>query len=174
MSMRRFRAVFVAVLLAGGVCLAAGPEGREAPLPDIHLTPIEGGEAVSLSVFRGRPVLLNFWASWCGPCRMELPELADLYNRLGGKGLILASVNVDQRADAARRFLDAQHLSLPVYRVPQPELRMLGVRSIPTSILLDPEGRVVRLYQGYGPGMVKELERLVEGMLASPAAPGGA
>ena len=174
MNMRRFRVVFVGVLLAAGVSVAAGPSGHGASFPDIHLTPIEGGEATSLSALRGRPVLLNFWASWCGPCRMELPELAALYDRLGGRGLILASVNVDSTPEPARRFLEAQHLALPVYRVPQPELRMLGIRSIPTSILLDPEGRVVRVYQGYGPGMVKDLERLVEGMLAGTAAAGGA
>ncbi len=166
MCMRRFSSVVLILLLFAGLAWAVGPTDHGAAFPDIQLVPIDGGEPMPLSTFRGRPVLLNFWASWCGPCRMELPELQKLYNRLAGQGMVLATVNVDQNPRAAARFIESQHLAVPVYRVPPQELRSLGIRSIPTSILIDPKGRVARVFQGYGPGLEKALETMIHDMLA--------
>ena len=153
------------VLLAVAFPGVAAPGGGQRQFPDIQLTPLEGGDPMPLSTFRGRPVLVNFWATWCPPCRAELPELEKVYNRFGGRGLVLASINVDRSPEPARRFVAMQRLSLPFYRVPKSELRALGIRSIPTSVLLDGEGNVVQVYQGFGPEILQDLERRIEALL---------
>jgi thiol-disulfide isomerase/thioredoxin len=148
------------LLLATIPALAAEEPASEIPVfPNYSLIPLEGGEAVELESWRGRPVLLTFWASWCGPCRWELPELEELAAELGPKGFVLATVNVDDSTLAARRFLEANELDIPVYRISRAKLVEIGVRSIPTNILLDDEGRPALLYEGYTeivPGAIRE------------------
>lgn len=122
---------------------------------------LEGQGTMRIEEFRGRPVLLNFWASWCGPCRAELPELDTLFKELRGRGFVLLTVNLDRNPMAGRRFLDALGLALPVYRVDPRAAQLLGVDSLPVSILLDKEGRLVQAYKGYTPQVVEDVRRLV-------------
>jgi len=146
--------------------LAAGP--AEPPrFPDMELMPLDGGPPVELADFRGRPVLITFWASWCGPCREELPELKRIYDRLAGRGFVFVAVNMDRDPRRARAFLRAHDLAIPAYRVSPAQLRELGVRSIPTSVLLRPDGRVEMLYQGYTPSAVRDIEQRVRRMLGA-------
>jgi len=174
--MRMWRSPFAVclVLLGAAALTVAMPGPGQHRFPDVQLTPLQGGEAMPLSTFRGRPVLLNFWATWCPPCRAELPELEKVYNRYGGRGLVVASINVDRNPEAARRFVEMQKLTLPMYRVPQAELRALGIRSIPTSVLLDGDGNVVRVYQGFGNEIIRDLEERLEGLLPADGKSGGA
>lgn len=116
---------------------------------------------MEISEFRGRPVLITFWASWCGPCRVELPELSGLYGELMGRGFVLITVNLDQNPAAGRRFLDALGLRLPVYRIDPRATKFLGIDSLPTNILLDQEGRLVQAYKGYTPEVVEDVRRRV-------------
>jgi thiol-disulfide isomerase/thioredoxin len=144
---------------------AAEKESTEVPaLPDIKMSTLDGSGEVGLAEFRGRPVLLSFWASWCGPCRIELPELQKLYQELAGEGFVLLTVNVDVAPAFADRFLAQLGISVPVYRMNQRDLVVLGVSALPTNILLDPEGRPVHIYTGYSPTLPQEIRRLVEEM----------
>ena len=174
MNLRRPLLLTCLTVLVAAFALAGAPGSGKPPFPDLQLTPLDGGDALPLSTFRGRPVLVNFWATWCPPCRAELPELEKVYNHYGGRGLVLASINVDRSAEAARRFVKRQGLNLPFYRVPESELRALGVRSIPTSVLLDGQGHVVQVYQGFGPEIITDLERRIEALLPQAKGNGGA
>ncbi len=163
----------ILVTLICAVIVAAPSAGRaageEVPLfPNVVFTSLDGGEKVELVDFRGRPVLLNFWASWCGPCRQELPELEKLQEELKSTGFAVIAVNMDQSPAQGRRFLEMEHLDVPAYRLDRDTLAMLGVRSLPTNVLLDREGRPVQLYRGYAPSVPVDIRRLV---LAMPAAP---
>jgi thiol-disulfide isomerase/thioredoxin len=144
-------------------------EPDERPLfPDqVVFTALDGRTTVTMSDFRGRPVLLTFWASWCGPCRVELPELSKLYGELAGKGFVLFTVNVDQSPIAARKYLDRLGIKLPVYRVDPGNAKFLGVDALPTNILLDADGRLVEIYKGYTPVVVEEVRRHVLEMTAT-------
>ncbi len=169
--------VVLSLLLLAVPAVARGGEPvpeRGPVFPSILLQPLDGGEPVSIETFRGRPLLLTFWATWCGPCRAELPELQRLYDELAGRGFVVAAVNVDRSPRGVETFLERLRLTLPVYRVDQGTLARLGVRSIPMNVLLDAEGRVVRLFQGYSPGMVPELRRELEPLLAGNKGGGGA
>lgn len=160
------RRVVAALLLALVVpVVAAEKESADVPaLPDFKMSTLDGSGEVGLAEFRGRPVLLSFWASWCGPCRIELPELQKLYQELAGEGFVLLTVNVDVAPAFADRFLAQLGISVPVYRMSPRDLVELGVSALPTNILLDPEGRPVHIYTGYSPTLPQEIRRLVEEM----------
>jgi len=135
--------------------------------PEVVFSSLDGNAAVTMSSFRGRPVLLTFWASWCGPCRVELPELSKLYGELVGTGFVLMTVNVDQNPAAGRHFLESLGLSLPVYRLDPSDTKSLGINALPANILLDADGRFVEAYMGYTPIVVEDVRRLVLEMTAT-------
>jgi thiol-disulfide isomerase/thioredoxin len=113
---------------------------------------------------RGHPVLLTFWASWCGPCRAELPELVTLSRELKTSGLVLLAINVDSSAEAGLRFLRRGGIDVTAYRMSDQDQAMIGVRSLPTTILLDGDALPVQIFTGYSPGVVEAIRGLVQGM----------
>ncbi len=156
-----FLVVVWMVSLFGVRAAAEEPQPRPAFPEGVVFSSLDGKTSMEISEFRGRPVLLTFWASWCGPCRVELPELSSLYGELMGRGFVLITVNLDQNPVAGRRFLDALGLKLPVYRLDPRTTKFLGIDSLPTNILLDQEGRLVRAYKGYTPEIVEDVRRRV-------------
>ncbi len=117
------------------------------PAPDFELKTLEG-EKVRLSDLRGKVVLLNFWASWCGPCRRELPGLADIYDRLGKKGLYVYGVN-DEGKSVAKEYSKEAVLSFPTLDDSSRRAHSLyRIRSIPTIFIIDANGQVVRFLSG--------------------------
>ena len=164
------RLAFVLMLTAASALPAIPAEQPEIPpFPNLVLHPLDGSAPVELESLRGRPVLLSFWASWCGPCRVELPELSKLTAELQDEQLALVTVNVDTVPRAASMFLERYQLDIPVYRVSQQELVQLGVRSLPTNILLRPDGRPAQIYEGYSPSVSKDIRRLVVSMSSGDA-----
>jgi len=158
--MRRLLAL-VLVLAASWPAAVRAEEAPENPVfPDLTLTTLDGGE-VSMESFRGRPVLLTFWASWCGPCRVELPELEKLYGELVGTGFVVLTVNVDTTTVAAKRFIAATGVDLPVYRLTPAVLQALGIDSIPTNILVGPDGRAEMVTRGYSPRLPDQIRSKV-------------
>lgn len=128
---------FSGVLFTG--CSSSGPEiGKLAP--DFTLTGLDGQE-VSLSGFRGQPVLLNFWATWCGPCRMEMPLLQDVYEKWTGKGLVLLVVNVQESPDLVKEFIEDAGYTFPVLLSPGSKVPLAyNIRGIPATFFIDADG----------------------------------
>jgi len=117
------------------------------PAPDFELKTLDG-RRVRLSSLRGQPVVLSFWASWCGPCRRELPELSDVYEKLGQKGLQVFGVN-DEGSAAAKEFVNKMGIAFPTFDDSGRKAHALyRVRSIPTLFFIDAEGQVVRYLVG--------------------------
>ena len=119
------------------------------PAPALRFT-ARDGTPKTLADFRGRPVLVNFWATWCGPCREEMPSLDRLQAKLGSRLKILA-ISEDRRgADIVDRFLARMNLaSLAIYLDPVNDaLEAFNLRGLPTSILLDRDGRMVWRVEG--------------------------
>lgn len=173
------RPVLAAVLTVLGTLAAAHPAAADSPsqmpvFPNLVFTAIDGSQQIDLESLRGRPVLLTFWASWCGPCRQELPELEELAEELAGTGFTLVTVNTDQSPAMGVRFLQRYDIDVPVYRMSQRDLMTLGVNALPTNVLLDREGRPVQIYKGYSPAVPSEIRQLVTKMVEAPAGGGGA
>jgi thiol-disulfide isomerase/thioredoxin len=161
--------VVLTLFCASSVAFASAEDATEdVPVfPNFAFTSIDGSKQLDVESFRGQPLLMTFWASWCGPCRKELPELQKLSAELADDGLALVAINVDQSAVVGARFLKKYNLDIPTYRIDQKTAMMLGLQSLPTNMLLDPEGRPVMILRGYSPEVPNEIRRLVEEMASS-------
>lgn len=137
------------------------------PAPDFVLTDIASGKPWRLSDQKGKVVLIDFWATWCGPCRMAIPHLIELQNEYGPKGFTLVGVSLDQQGEAVvRPFYKSWKLNYPVVLDPMGEVARTygGIRSIPTYLLVDKQGRVVNYFMGYRPKA--EFEKAIQTALA--------
>lgn len=148
------------IFIAGGLTLltlaASATTVTSDELLRIGLQPLkEGTESVDfeledltgatrrLSDFRGKVVFLNFWATWCGPCRFEMPSMEKLYQRLKDKGLEIIAVNLQEDSSSVRQFVDEYGLSFPVLLDTTGRIgATYGARSIPTTYIVDREGFV--------------------------------
>ncbi|MCA9829475.1 MAG: TlpA disulfide reductase family protein [Dehalococcoidia bacterium] len=122
-------------------------EGRAAP--DFRLASLDG-EPVQLTQFRGKYVLVNFWASWCGPCRGETPELVALSQRTEGQGLVVIGVNQQEGHNTAASFANEFAVTYPVLLDPDGEVSVayrVG-SGLPITMLIDPTGVVRHVYIG--------------------------
>lgn len=119
-----------------------------APVADFTLPDLQGRARSSVE-WRGRLVLLNFWATWCAPCREELPSLEALHRALSSEGLAVVAVSLDGAAgDRVARFVADAGVTFPMLHDPSRSLAdRLGVRVYPTSVLLDRGGRVLRVVE---------------------------
>jgi thiol-disulfide isomerase/thioredoxin len=172
--MRRVLVVFVVFCASLGLTASAADPVEEVPVfPNIAFTSLDGSRQLDIESFRGRPLLMTFWASWCGPCRQELPELQKLSVELADKGFALVTINTDQSAIVGARYLQKYNIDVPVYRMDQRTLMELGLNSLPTNMLLDREGRPVMILRGYSPAVPAEIRRLVLEMDDVAAGPDG-
>lgn len=125
---------------------------QAAPAPDFTLKN-EAGENIRLAEQRGKVVMLNFWASWCGPCRKEMPLLDEMHKRYGKAGFVLYGVNVEQDATAAKKLLKELGVSLPVLYDPESKAsKLYKVDAMPTTVMIDKNGEVRYVNRGYKAG----------------------
>jgi peroxiredoxin len=156
--------------LMGLVLLAAASAAgaRVAPLgtaPDFTLRQIDGPN-LRLGEQRGRVVMVNFWATWCGPCRVELPQLAKLHDRYRGSGFLLLAVNIDEDPNAARALAGKLGLKFPVLL--DTDKKVVGtydLNAMPATVLIDKDGRVRHLHRGYREGVEQTYEQQVRELL---------
>lgn len=112
-------------------------------LVDFKLKDLSGRD-VSLSDFKGKVVFLNFWATWCGPCRLEMPSMQELYTLLKHRGFEIVAVNLQEHGEMVQRFVDELGLTFTVLLDSYGRVgSMYGARSIPTTYIIDREGNVV-------------------------------
>jgi peroxiredoxin len=117
------------------------------PAPDFTLTTLTG-ETFTLSELRGKPVVLNFWATWCPPCRAELPELEAAAERHDGE-IVIAGVNQAEATDQVREFAEAMDLGFVIpLDVDAQVSREYGARSLPTTFFIDREGIIRQIQIG--------------------------
>ena len=99
------------------------------------------GTSVKLSDFRGKPVLLNFWATWCGPCRSEVPYLQQIYDTYSANGLVMMPVEVGENSTAIKDFMTSLNITLPVLSDPDKTVaKAYSITAIPTTLLIDKNG----------------------------------
>jgi len=154
----------VAAMVAPG--LARGGGDREA-LGAHRLTALDG-TTTTLSRYRGEVVVVNFWASWCAPCRNELPVMDRWNAAWAGRGARVVAVSIDNELRNARRFAEAMNLSLVVvHDGPRGLARTLDIPTVPYTLLLDGNGNVVHTVEGSAAEGLAALERRVETMLAA-------
>jgi cytochrome c biogenesis protein CcmG/thiol:disulfide interchange protein DsbE len=155
----------------GGFTVAnyqARAEVENTPAPDFELPSLEGGEPIRLSSFRGDVVVLNFWASWCAPCRLEAPGLRRVSERYRGEGVRFLGVDYRDDDAAARAFVEEFRLKYPSVADPSGSLADdYGLIGFPTTFIIDPEGTIRYRFVGYLDEAV--LERSVNDVLTGGA-----
>ncbi len=126
------------------------------------------GKQVSLSSFKGKVVVLNFWATWCPPCREEIPSLDELYKRFRNKGLVVLAVSLDPSASSVGNFLQRHPVGFPMLFDEKRNVTksLYKVFSLPTTFLIDKKGNIAQKYFGEqdftGPEMTKQIESLLK------------
>ena len=140
----------ILVILTASSLASSSLEGRAAP--DFVLKSASG-ENLRLSEYRGDVVLINFWATWCGPCRQEMPLLDELYGRYQRVGFNLLGVNIDDDSRRAMQMVQELDVSFPVLFDESKEVsKLYEVEAMPVTILVDREGTVRHVHHGYKPG----------------------
>lgn len=140
------------------------------PAPTFELAGPAG--TVNLSQYKGKTVYLDFWASWCGPCKQSFPWMNDMQSRYGSKGLQVLAVNLDQKTDDAKAFLTDNPARFEVVfdaagKVP----KAYAIKGMPTSVLIGPDGKVLMVHSGFREEQRAELEGRIQQALNAGGKP---
>jgi thiol-disulfide isomerase/thioredoxin len=154
-----------ALLGIGAVCGAQAVEPG-APAPDFSAQPVAGGAPLKLSSLRGKVVYLDFWASWCAPCRESVPVLDALRAEWGARGFEVVAVNLDADPADAQRFLRRYPVRYPVLGGVGDTLPgRYGVAGMPSAYIIDRKGIVRGVHQGFRESQLKELRAQIDALL---------
>ena len=162
----KLKTLFVAIglsFLAAGSLASSNMIGQKAP--DFALKS-STGENLRLSEYRGEVVMLNFWATWCGPCRQEMPLLDDLYNRYERVGFKLLGVNIDDNSQRAIDMMRELGVDFPILFDSSKDVsKLYEVNAMPVTVILDREGNVRYVHKGYKPGYEEKYLNEVRALL---------
>lgn len=145
--------------------MAAMADIREGAAPDFTLKSASG-ENLRLSELRGEVVMINFWASWCGPCRQEMPLLDELYSQYQPLGFTILGVNVEEDSSQARQMLEETPVTFPVvFDNKSAVSKLYKVVAMPSTVLVDRDGNIRYLHQGYKPGYEETYQQQVRALI---------
>jgi peroxiredoxin len=141
----------MAAIVVASTAFAAGSDSS-GPAPAFTLTTLDG-QPGGLSTYKGQVVMVNFWATWCGPCQQEMPLLDQMYKKYKPAGFTLIGVNVDKEAPAVKALLARKPVSFPVLLDPANQVsKAYHVDEMPSSVIIDRKGQIRYLHRGYKPG----------------------
>lgn len=149
-NQKRFHSLVVILALVASATLSLSASAD--PAPDFTL-PSSIGENVRLAEQRGQVVMLNFWASWCGPCRKEMPLLDEMSKRYGAAGFVLYGVNVEEDNTDAKKLIKQLGVTFPIlYDTESKASSLYNVDAMPTTVLIDKKGEIRFVNRGYKEG----------------------
>ncbi|MDX1696215.1 MAG: TlpA disulfide reductase family protein [Ketobacteraceae bacterium] len=144
----------------GAMAAKVGQQAPEITLPD------RNGKTVKLSDFRGQVVMVNFWASWCQPCRTEMPLIEDLYQKFKKIGFVVLAVNVDEEPENGKKMLKEVPVSFPVvFDSKNQMIEKYGVQAMPSTYMVDRKGVIREVHRGYKPGDEADYEQYIRKLL---------
>ncbi|MDJ0882268.1 MAG: TlpA disulfide reductase family protein [Gammaproteobacteria bacterium] len=137
----------------------------DKPAPDFTLKSLSG-KNLKLSEHAGDVVMLNFWASWCGPCRKEMPLMNDLYNKYEKLGFVILGVNVEQELQLAKSFLSDTPVDFPIlFDSSNKVSKAYDVIAMPTTVMIDRNGKIRYIHKGYKAGDEKKYKKMVKKLI---------
>lgn len=156
---RWFTGLCIVLIAAEGFAVSLREEA-----PDFTLKSLDGSN-LRLEEYRGQVVLINFWASWCGPCRQEMPVLDRLHHRYEDTGFAVLGVNVEGDPEMAREIVDKTHVTFPILLDDgQKVSELYSLEAMPSTVVIDRDGVIRYIHHGYKPGdeakyveVIKEL-----------------
>lgn len=155
----------LAVLLVAALAVPAGAVTIQDEAPDFTLKSLEGAN-LRLEEYRGQVVLINFWASWCGPCRQEMPLLDRLHQRYVDTGFAVLGVNVEGEEAPARELIDRIPVTFPVL-IDEGQLvsELYKLEAMPSTVVVDRDGVVRYIHRGYKPGDEAKYVEVVKALI---------
>jgi thiol-disulfide isomerase/thioredoxin len=161
--MLRAFSVLALTTLVASLAWAATVSG---PAPAFALQS-NGGQQVALSSLKGKVVMVNFWATWCVPCRQEMPHLQALYEKYSGLGFELLAVNVEKNnAEGARKWLQETPVTFPVLFDPENQVtKLYKVQTMPSPVIIGRDGTMRFIHHGYKPGYENDYQTEVRSLL---------
>jgi len=157
--------IIAAGIMFGPVGSLASPRaGQAAPNFMVRTTT---GQQVSLDNYHGRVLVLDFFASWCQPCRMSIPHLVEMNRKYGPQGLQVLGLSADEDGErAVKAFAEKNRITYPVALAGETTLVDYGVRRIPVMFVIDKKGRVAEIFRGFTDEVGRSTEQLVKKLLA--------
>ena len=161
-NMLRWLSILFACLLIFGTANGGNIQGKA---PNFTLKS-NSGKNIKLSELRGQVVLLNFWASWCGPCRQEMPLLEKLQQRYSALGFTVLGVNVEEDSSKAKTLLKDIPVSFPILFDTQNTVsEQYKVSAMPSTVMIDRNGNMRYLHKGYKPGDEAQYKKWVKQLI---------
>jgi peroxiredoxin len=155
----------IALAMLAAASAAKAKAAPNAPAPDFTLRQIDGPN-LRLGEQRGRVVMVNFWATWCGPCRVELPHLDKLHAKYRNSGFMLLGVNIDDDPNTAKALAAKMGLKFPVlFDSEKKVVAAYDLNAMPATVLIDRDGKVRHLHRGYKDGVEQLYEQQVRALL---------
>ena len=157
------RTTLLTLAMAGALATgAAAEESQSTPIcPDLEFVGVDGG-SVQLSQLKGNVVLLNVWATWCGPCKLELPVVQRMYDAYSDRNFVVVAVNVDADRRRVGAFLKQFNISIPVYYAAPEDAGPLTAGGIPSTFILGPDRTLIDRAVGYSPAQEDRWKKVVE------------
>lgn len=149
--------MIIALLFSCNKTQKSESKAKASQIPkDFTLTDLQGNK-YTLSKLKGKVVVIDFWATWCPPCRVEIPHLIALYNKYKNEGFIILGIGLDKE-NALRRFAENYKINYPVLLGTSGLARAYNVTGIPTTFIINKKGQIASKHVGFAQGMEKELE----------------
>ena len=157
------RTTLLTLVIAGALAAGAAAEQPQpsAAFPDLEFVGVDGG-SVQLSQLKGNVVLLNVWATWCGPCKLELPVVQRMYDTYSDRNFVVLAVNVDADRKRVGAFLKQFNISIPVYYAAPEDAGPLTAGGIPSTFILGPDRTLIDRAVGYSPSQEDHWKKVVE------------
>jgi thiol-disulfide isomerase/thioredoxin len=163
-----FALLLAVTLLTAASCSKKQPVPASSDAPDFTL-PSLGGEPVQLSKLKGNVVLLDFWATWCPPCRAAIPHLSMLQDKYRSRGLVVLGMNLDTDDKDLMNFVNQNRISYTLVRADETTSGAYRVSGIPRIVLIDRKGGLRGDWVGFTPEIGEEMEKSISTLLDEPA-----
>jgi thiol-disulfide isomerase/thioredoxin len=156
----------VIVILARYTSTSNSSVENVRPAPQFSLANLDG-KNVSLKDFANKVIVVDFWATWCGPCREEIPHLNELYENYRGKGLVVVGISMDAEGpEVVKQFAKELRMEYPVVMGNENVQQDFGgIVGLPTTFVIDRKGNIVKKYTGYQPAIMQDMEQTIKELI---------